>query len=103
MSNPMVEDAIQALTDRHRPVTFNEYGSPIIAGFSITDGPDGKARITHTTGKVDLLDSDRPTDDELVTARRFFVNAYAETFEELGWAVQRCGPHSRHPYLLASH
>jgi len=103
LSNPMVEDAVQALTDSHRPVIYNEYGSPIVAGFRVTEGSDGNARITHTTPQPDLMDPERPSDDELAAARHRMVNAYADTLERYGWTVQRQGPTSRNPYLLAAH
>lgn len=102
MSTPMVEDAVQALTDRHRAVICNDYGSYIVAGFRVTDAGES-ARITHATPQPDLMDPERPSDDELTAARHRMVNAYADTLEAYGWAVTRQGPHSRNPYLLASH
>ena len=96
-----LDGAAQLLTDRHRPETRNEYGRTIIGGFSVTEGPDGTVRVSHATAEPDLLDPDRPSDDDLAAARYRMVNAYAATLEAAGWTVERRGPHSRKPYLLA--
>lgn len=103
MSTPMVEDAVQLLTDRQRPAIFNDYGSVIVAGFRVADGAEGSARVTHATPEPDLLDPERPSDDEVTEARHRMVNAYATTLEEAGWTVHRRGSSSRKPYLLAWH
>lgn len=94
--------AAAALVAHHREVTKNEYGSYIVAGFDVTDGIDGKARVSHATPKLDLLDPDRPSDDELAEARHCMVGAYAATLTDAGWTVERRGATSRKPYLLAS-
>src|SRR5205823_8051970 len=60
-----LDAAAQLLTDRHRPETRNEYGRTIIGGFSVTEGPDGTVRVSHATAEPDLLDPDRPSDDDL--------------------------------------
>jgi hypothetical protein len=65
-----VSDAASVLSARHREVTRNEYGRIIVAGFSVTDGPAGSARVSHATPEPDLLDPERPSDDELAAARR---------------------------------
>jgi hypothetical protein len=97
-----LEGAVQLLTNHHRPATRNEYGRTIVGGFSVTEGPDGTVRVSHTTVESDLLDPDRPSDDDLAAARHRMVNAYATTLEAVGWTVERRGPTSRKPYLLAS-
>lgn len=100
--NPMLAEAVQILTASHRPVTCNEYGRPVVAGFSVTGGTGNRARISHTTPPPDLLDPDRPSNDELAAARHRMVDAYAATLSAADWTVERRGPHSRYPYLLAS-
>jgi hypothetical protein len=53
------------------------------------------------TPSPDLLDPDRASDDDLAAERHRMVDAYASTLTEAGWRVERRGPRSRHPYLLA--
>jgi len=103
LTDSMVEDAVQLLTDRQRPAILNEYGSVIVGGFRVTDGVEGSARIAHATPEPDLLDPERPSGDEVTEARHRMVNAYANTLEEAGWTVHRRGSSSRKPYLLAWH
>jgi hypothetical protein len=101
-STDIVEAAVRDLTPHQRPVIRNDYGSPIVAGFSVTAGLGGTARVTHTTPQPDLTDPERPSDDELAQARHRMVNAYARTLTEAGWTqVERRGASSRYPYLLA--
>lgn len=101
-STDIVTAAVRALSPHQRPVIRNDYGKPIVAGFSVTEGLGGTARVSHTTPEVDLLDPERPSDDELAEARHRMVNAYAHTLAEAGWAsVERRGANSRYPYLLA--
>jgi hypothetical protein len=97
-----LDGAVQLLTNHHRPETRNEYGRTIVGGFSVTEGTGGTVRVSHATGEPDLLDPDRPSDDDLADARHRMVNAYANTLEAVGWTVERRGPTSRKPYLLAS-
>jgi len=98
-----VSDAVSILSAGHREVTRNEYGRTIVAGFSVTEGLEGSARVSHATPEPDLLDPERPSDDEVAQARHRMVSAYARALTEAGWTVvQRTGPHSRNPYLLAS-
>ncbi|MDX2658335.1 hypothetical protein PV402_39815 [Streptomyces scabiei] len=96
----LTEAAEQLLTESHRPEIRNEYGRTIVGGFSVTEGSFGAVRIAHATGEPDLLDPDRPSDDELAEARHRMVNAYAATMESAGWTVERRGARSRKPYLL---
>ncbi|MFB7222374.1 hypothetical protein [Streptomyces sp. NPDC056227] len=99
----ITDQAAQILNPRHRGETKNEYGRLIVAGFSVTDGTGGTVRVSHATPEPDLLDPDRPSDDEVTAARHRMVDAYAATLTAAGWAVERRGQHSRYPYLLASH
>lgn len=98
----VISEAVRLLSVHHRPVTCNEYGRPVVAGFSVVSGRDGAARISHTTPPPDLTDPERPSDDELAAARHRMVNAYAATLTTAGWArVDLRGTRSRYPYLLA--
>jgi hypothetical protein len=94
--------ASQILAAAHRPVTENEYGAYIVAGFSVAAGSNGEVRVAHATPEPDLLDPERPSDDEVADARHRMVNAYARTLEAAGYKVKRRGQASRKPYLLAS-
>ena len=101
-SSDIVEAAVRDLTPHQRPVIRDDYGKAIVAGFSVTGGLGGTARICHATPQPDLTDPERPSDDELAQARHRMVNAYAQTLTEAGWArVERRGARSRYPYLLA--
>lgn len=101
-SSDIINQAVRDLCAHHRPVTHNEYGRTIVAGFSAVAGPDGTARIAHTTPQPDLTDPERPSDDELAAARHRMVNAYAQTLNAAGWSrVEQRGENSRYPYLLA--
>lgn len=97
-----ITGASQILAAAHRPVTTNEYGAYIIAGFAVAAGADGEVRVAHATPDPDLLDPERPSDDEVAEARHRMVNAYATTLETAGYKVKRRGQTSRMPYLLAS-
>lgn len=98
----IVDDASRVLFAKHRPATPDQYGKCLVAGYTVTEGADGKIRVSHWTPEPDLMDDDRPSDDELADARHRMVDAYAKTLEVEGWTVQRRGPQSRKPYLLAS-
>lgn len=100
--SPVVSDATETLSASHRPATLNEYGSVIVAGFTVTGGTGGSARISHATPQPDLLDPHRASDDELAAARHRMVDAYARTLEAAEWMLERRGLRSRKPYLLAS-
>jgi len=101
-SNSIVEEAVQILTPAHREVTCNEYGRTVVGGFSVVAGLGERARVSHATAQPDLLDPDRPSDDEMAAARHRMVDAYATTLEAAGWVVEKRAPHSRNPYLLAA-
>ena len=94
--------ASQILAATHRPVTTNQYGAYIVAGFTVDAGLNGEVRVAHATPEPDLLDPERPSDDEVADARHRMVNAYAKTLERAGYRVERRGQSSRKPYLLAS-
>lgn len=99
--NRNIEPAIQMRSAQYPRVTCNEYGRPVTSGFTVVAGTDGRARISHTTPAPDLLDPDRPSDDDMATERHRMVDAYAATLAAAGWRVDRRGPRSRYPYLLA--
>ncbi|MGW2724775.1 hypothetical protein [Streptomyces sp. NPDC001492] len=101
-SSDIVEAAVRDLTPHQRPVIRDDYGKAIVAGFAVTGGLGGTARVCHTTPPPDLTDPERPSDDELAAARHRMVNAYADTLADAGWSrVERRGASSRYPYLLA--
>lgn len=101
-SSSIVEAAVRDLTPHQRPVIRDDYGKAIVAGFAVTGGLGGTARVCHATPQPDLMDPERPSDDELAEARHRMVNAYARTLAEAGWSrVERRGAGSRYPYLLA--
>ncbi|MFE7727407.1 hypothetical protein ACFU5D_16630 [Streptomyces anthocyanicus] len=99
----ILDEVVNVLARSHERVGKNEYGSSIKPGFTVCTGPDGKARVSHTTPQPDLLNPDRVSDDELAAQRHQMVDAYAATLEAAGWRVERRGPRSRYPYLLAGH
>jgi hypothetical protein len=97
-----VEDAARrALSVKHTPAVYNQYGACEDSGYRVDGGRDGMARVSHVVPNVDLLDPDRPSDDELADERQQMVWEYADTLEAAGWSVIRRGPRSRKPYLLA--
>ncbi|MGW2113782.1 hypothetical protein [Streptomyces zhihengii] len=95
------EDVVVLLAQHHQRVGKNGYGASVTPGFSVCHGRDGRARITHMCPSPDLLDPDRTSDNDLAAERHRMVDAYAATLTEAGWQVERHGPRSRHPYLLA--
>lgn len=97
-----VVSARTALANKHAAAGYNEYGACTTAGYRIDEGRDDMARVSHVVPNVDLMDPDRPSDDELAEERQRMVWAYADTLEASGWAVIRRGPRSRKPYLLAA-
>jgi hypothetical protein len=100
--DPIEDAASRALFAKHRPASYNQYGACDAAGYRVDGGRDGMARVSHTVPNVDLMDPDRPGDDELADERQRMVWEYADTLEAAGWAVIRRGPRSRKPYLLAA-
>jgi hypothetical protein len=79
LSNPIFEEVVEVLSAAHQCVTCNEYGAPVASGFTVVAGPEGTARISHTAPQPDLLDPDRPTDDDIAAERHRMVDAYAAT------------------------
>ncbi|MGX1254178.1 hypothetical protein RKD48_006689 [Streptomyces ambofaciens] len=97
------EEVVNVLAQSYERVGMNQYGSSVTPGFSVCAGQEGKARVSYTTPQPDLLDPNRVSDDELAAQRHQMVDAYAATLEAAGWRVDRRGPRSRYPYLLAGH
>ncbi|MBP5926733.1 hypothetical protein F3K32_42770 [Streptomyces sp. LBUM 1483] len=85
----VVESAAAALAVEHQAVTLNGYGRCTAAGYRVAEGLDGRARVSHQTPPVDLLDPDRPSSEERWEEQRRAVDAYASTLEASGWAVER--------------
>lgn len=101
MSTAINEEAVAQLAQHHVRVGKNEYGASVTPGFVVCAGPEGRARVSHMTPSPDLLDPDRTSDDDLAAERHRMVDAYAATLTAAGWRVERRGPRSRYPYLLA--
>lgn len=100
--SPIVDEAARILFAKHAPAHMNRYGACEGAGYQADLGRDGKVRVSHVIPNQDLLDDDRLTADEEAAERHRLVGLYAKTLEAAGWAVERRGPRSRKPYLLAS-
>lgn len=100
--SPIVDEAARVLFAKHRPAVCGQYGAVEVAGYQTDPGRDGAVRVSHVTPEPDLLDDDRPSDDDLAAARHRMVDAYAKTLEAAGWTVSRRGSRLRKPYLLAS-
>lgn len=100
--SPVVDEAARVLFAKHAPANMNRYGACETAGYQADLGRDGKVRVSHVMPNPDLMDDDRPADDEQAAERHRMVNAYAATLEAAGYAVERRDPRSRKPYLLAS-
>lgn len=101
MASTIYEEAVDELARQHARVGKTEYGRIANPGFVVCAGPDGTARVSHMTLAPDLLDPDRTSDDALAAERHRMVDAYAATLTAAGWRVERRGPRSRYPYLLA--
>lgn len=101
MTSTIYESAVTELAQHYARVGKNEYGASVTPGFVVCAGPEGMARVSHVTPSPDLLDPDRASDDDLAAERHRMVDAYAATLTAAGWRVERRGPRSRYPYLLA--
>ena len=101
MASTIYEEVVDLLTQHHIRVGKTEYGRIANPGFVVAGGPEGKARVSHMTLAPDLLDPDRTSDDDLAAERHRMVDTYAATLTAAGWRVERRGPRSRYPYLLA--
>ena len=98
----IVDEAARALFAKHPVSMTGQYGKCEVAGYQVSEGRDGTIRVSHLTPEPDLLDDDRPSDDELAAERHRMVDAYAATLTAAGWTVERRGPRSRKPFLLAT-
>jgi hypothetical protein len=100
--NEQVDAASRILFAHHSPASYNQYGACDAAGYQVNQGRDGMIRVHHQMPNPDLMDDDRPTNDQMAGERHRMVDAYAATLERAGWEVTRRGPRSRNPYLLAT-
>lgn len=98
----VVDQASRVLFAKHKVSVGDQYGKCIAPGYVVDESRDGKVRVSHRTPEPDLLDEHRMSDDEMAAERHEMVDAYAKTLEVAGWTVQRRGPRSRKPFLLAS-
>ncbi|MFE5368173.1 hypothetical protein [Streptomyces mirabilis] len=97
----IVDQAARALFAKHAVSVDDNYGKCIGSGYAVDEARDGGVRVSHRMPEPDLLDDDRMSDDEMAAERHEMVAAYAQTLEAAGWTVERRGPRSRKPYLLA--
>lgn len=98
----VVDQAARVLFATHKVSVSDEYGKCIATGYVVDESRDGTVRVSHRMPEPDLLDDDRMSDDERAAERHEMVDAYAKALEAAGWTVERRGPRSRKPYLLAS-
>lgn len=97
-----VDQAARILLAHHKVSVSDRYGKCEAAGYVVDDGRDGLVRVSHRMPEPDLLDDDRMSDDDMAAERHRMVDAYAATLADAGYTVERRGPRSRKPYLLAS-
>lgn len=97
-----VDAAARVLFAKHKVGVSDRYGNCTAPGYIVDEGRDGHVRVSHRIPEPDLLDDDRMSDDEMAAERHQMVDAYAKTLEAAGYTVERKGPRSRSPYLLAS-
>jgi hypothetical protein len=97
-----VDQASRVLFAKHKVSVSDQYGKCDAPGYVVDESSDGKVRVSHRMPEPDLLDNDRMSDDEMAAERHQMVEAYAKTLEAAGYTVERRGPRSRKPYLLAS-
>lgn len=102
MYSEIVDQAARVLFAQHRVSVDDRSGKCISSGYVVDESRDGTVRVAHRMPEADLLDDDRMSDDEMVAERHQMVDAYAATLSTAGWTVDRKGPRSRKPYLLAS-
>lgn len=96
-----VDQAARVLFAHHKVSVSDEYGKCIAPGYIVDESAEGMVRVSHRTPEPDLLDDDRMSDDEMATERHRMIGAYAATLEAAGYVVERKGPRSRKPYVLA--
>lgn len=99
----IVDQAARVLFTAHKVSVSDRYGKCTAPGYVVDEGCEGAVRVSHRMPELDLLDDDRMSDDEMAAERHRMVNAYAATLENAGWTVERRGPRSRKPFLLATH
>ena len=97
-----VDQTARVLFAKHKVSVDDRYGKCIAPGYVVDERRDGGVRVSHRMPEPDLLDDDRMSDDEMAAERHQMVAAYAATLSAAGWTVERRGPRSRKPYLLAS-
>nr|WTC12531.1 hypothetical protein OHA15_33835 [Streptomyces anthocyanicus] len=97
----IVDQAARALFAKHGVSVDDNYGKCVGSGYVVEEARDGMVRVSHRMPEQDLLDDDRMSDDEMAAERHQMVDDYAKTLEAAGWEVERRGPRSRKPYLLA--
>ena len=97
-----VDQAARVLLAEHSVCITDQYGKCTAPGYVVDDNGDGEVRVSHRMPEPDLLDDDRMSDDEMAAERHQMVDAYAKTLEAAGYTVERRGPRSRKPYILAS-
>ncbi|MFE4420423.1 hypothetical protein [Streptomyces sp. NPDC056817] len=98
----IVDQAARVLFAEHKVSVSDQYGKCTAPGYVVDESRDGVVRIAHRMPEPDLLDDDRMSDDEMAAERHQMVDAYAATLSAAGWTVERRGPRSRKPYLLAA-
>ncbi|MFF7476581.1 hypothetical protein [Streptomyces sp. NPDC008092] len=96
-----VDQASRVLFAQHKVSVSDSYGKCTAPGYVVDDNGNGEVRIAHRMPEPDLLDDDRISDDKMAAERHRKVDAYAETLRSAGYTVERRGPRSRKPYLLA--
>lgn len=97
----IVDQAARVLFAKHGVSVDDNYGKCIGSGYVVDEAGNGGVRVSHRMPEPDLLDDNRMSDDEMAAERHRMVDAYAKTLEAAGWTVERRGPRSRKPYLLA--
>lgn len=96
-----VDMAARVLFAKHDSSVTDNSGKCIKSGYVVAESNGDTVRVAHRMPEPDLLDDDRMSDDEMAAERHRMVDAYAATLEAAGYTVERKGPHSRKPYVLA--
>src|SRR5690606_42165048 len=86
LSMPSTDAAARVLFARHNPAGRDRYGACTSPGYEVdTSRRVNWIRVQHLLPPVDLLDDDRPSDDERAAECPQAVDAYAATLREVGW------------------
>jgi len=85
----VVRAAALLLAPAHTAAVRNAYGSCTAAGYAVTAGTDGRARVHHRFPNLNVLDPARMSNAQRWTEARRQANAYAATLEAAGWTVER--------------